>query len=122
MATFDSPIESPHIPESTGDRIQHARRVLGVFLGWDITQSHLAAFLDIPLDTVVGLEGDSVDVQPLLEHLCLALGVRPEYLLFGTGPIANDIDAGSRAHWRLVLNGGSGTPVVRARTEASPSV
>jgi len=115
MPTFESPVEWPYQPESTGDRIQHARRLLGVFLGWDITQTQLADFLELPVATVIGLEGDSVSAEPLIDSLCAALGVRPDYLMFGREPIAEAMSASSRARWRFVLNGMGGAPVVASR-------
>jgi hypothetical protein len=87
---------------------------MGVFLGWDVTQSHLANFLGVPLTTVAGLEGDSVDPGLFLEALSAALGVRQEYILFGSPPMGERMSDTSRTRWTFVLHGMQPNPVVRA--------
>ncbi len=115
MANFNSPVEPPFRPASIGDRVQHARRLLGVFIGWDITQAHLAEFLEVPASTVAGLEGDGVQVGPFVEALCSALGMRREYLLFGREPMAGMISQNAKARWRTLLQAGDVPGVIAAR-------
>jgi hypothetical protein len=113
MRIIESPVESPFTPESVGDRIQHARRVLGVFLGWDITQAHLATMLRVPEATVADLEGDSVNVSPYAERLCAALGIRRDFLMSGTLPMIATLESRTRKEWLFTIQG-MHAPVVAA--------
>ena len=114
MSTITSPVEPPFSPYTAGDRIQHARRVLGVFLGWDITQTHLAAFLGVDVLTVAGLEGDSVAIEPYVAQLCVALGIQPQFLVSGVEPMAASVSPDARRRWTQVLHGLGAPPVVAA--------
>jgi hypothetical protein len=114
MSIIESPVDPSFSPESTGDRIQHARRVLGVFLGWDITRAHLADFLGVDAHIVAGLEGDSVAIEQYVPALCAALGIEREFLVSGTLPMTGRVNADARKHWTAVLHGFGAPPVVAA--------
>ena len=122
MSTFDPPFESPFVPYTSGDRIQHARRVLAVFLGWDVSQGHLADYLGVPTTVVKGLEGDSVDPRPFLEVLSAALGVHAEYIASGGLPMTRRMNLDERARWRHVLHGLQASAVIRAPSSEASSL
>jgi hypothetical protein len=115
MSAIECPVDSPFSPETAGDRIQHARRILAVFLGWDITQAHLADFLGVDARTVAGLEGDSVAIDNYVGPVCVALGIEPEYLVSGAAPMTGRVSPETRKRWTAVLHGLGGPPPVVAR-------
>jgi hypothetical protein len=114
MPIIESPVDPSFSPETAGDRIQHARRVLAVFLGWDITQAHLADFLGVDARTVAGLEGDSVTIDRYVVPLCDALGIQREFLVSGATPMAGFLSPEARKRWTAVLHGLGAPPVVAA--------
>ena len=114
MSVIHSPVDPPFEPITSGDRVQHARRILAVCLGWDISQAHLANFLGIDAAIVAALEGDSVAVEVYLIALSEALGVQPQYLVSGAEPMVASLSREARKRWTAVLHGFGAPAVVPA--------
>lgn len=116
--------DSPYQPKSLGDRLAHARRVLGVALGADIGQSHLARLLGISPSAVSNWEADAKRPnQSIVPRLAASLGVRPGYLMFGELPMGAELPREVAKAWRLLLDASpSGLPIPKSEKAAEEPV
>lgn len=102
MPDFRTPF--PYVPKSLGERIAHARRVLGVQFGYDLGPTDVARYLETSPSTVSNWERDIKRPSPdAIEPLAEALGVRPGYLLFGEMPMEAPLTNRVGLRWRGVL-------------------
>ena len=74
--------------ETIGDRLAHARRVLGVTIKQDISTAELARMADLPTSTVTRIEsGESEDPnEATLQKLAGVLRVSSVWLRYGVEP------------------------------------
>lgn len=78
------PVPKPFVPKSLGKRIAHARRLLGVFEGKDVTVPDMAGRVGVTPATAYAWEADEKSPrEPALDRLAAILGVSPAYLRYG---------------------------------------
>lgn len=85
------------VPQSVGERVAHARRLLGVREGADILAPDLAVRVGVTINAVYAWETGTVPGPKNLQRLADELGVTPEWIHYGAGvgPTAGAADVGS---------------------------
>lgn len=73
------------VPQSVGERVAHARRLLGVREGADILAPDLADRIGVTTNAVYAWEAGTVPGRKNLERLAAELGVTPEWIHYGVG-------------------------------------
>lgn len=71
------------MPHTVGERVAHARRLLGVHEGRDILAPDLAARVGVTINAVYAWEAGTVPGKKNLERLADELGVTPEWIHYG---------------------------------------
>lgn len=74
---------APFQPHSPGTRIAHARRLLGVREGRDVTVPELAERVGVSAESVYNWESDKPISEKNLAKVAEELGVTPAYLRYG---------------------------------------
>jgi transcriptional regulator with XRE-family HTH domain len=82
--------KQPFVPRTPGERIAHARRLLGVREGADLLPPHLAKRVGVTTNAVYAWEEDTLPGRDNLQKLADELGVTPEWIHYGV-PRGNDV-------------------------------
>lgn len=89
--------KAPFIPRSSGERVAHARRLLGVREGQDILPPDLATRVGVTINSVYAWETGTVPGPKNLKRLADELGVTPEWIHYGAGAGPTAGQSGARA-------------------------
>lgn len=78
------PKSQPHVPQTLGQRIAHARRLLGLREGTDVAVPELAERVGVTAASVYNWEADASEPgRANLAKLATVLGVTPAYIAYG---------------------------------------
>lgn len=81
--------KGPFIPRTSGERVSHARRLLGVYEGQDIDATEIAARVGVTVNAVYAWEAGTLPGAANLKRLAEVLRVPREWIHYGvTEPVA----------------------------------
>jgi transcriptional regulator with XRE-family HTH domain len=75
----------PFAPQTFGQRVAYARRLLGLREGRDILGPDLADLVGVAVNSVYAWESGTIPGAANLQRLADVLGVSPEWLHYGSG-------------------------------------